>query len=166
MSRRRTSRRGNRRYVDPHGDEWDSQFEWFVYNGLRDLGYSVRRCTSSDSIAYHSQVKQGRCLECGSDGTVQERIYTPDLYVADDPTQSRDERGGYFIECKGYWPAEKRSLLRQVKEQNPSLDLRVLFAKVAKLTPKRSNVAYVNDIIHATAGAWNDGNLRWYYESS
>ena len=97
---------------------------------------------------------------------VQGRVYTPDLFVDHDPTWEGAERAGYFIECKGYWPAEKRSLLRQVVEQNESLDLRVLFAKVAKLTPKRSNVEYVNGIVHTTAGAWNNGNLRWYYESS
>ena len=101
-------------------------------------------------------------MECGSDEVVQNRIYTPDLFVDHDPTWKGAKRDGYFIECKGYWPAEKRSLLRQVVEQNEGLDLRVLFAKVAKLTPKRTNVEYVRNIVHTTAGAWNNGNLRWY----
>jgi len=152
-------KRRDRRFTDPGGDEWDSQFEFLVYTGLQGLGYSVRRCDKSDSVAYNHGVTQGRCLECGSAEVVQERNYTPDLYVVE--PQEEATGAGYYIECKGYFPADRRSQLRSVIQSNPDLDLRILFAAERKLTQAKTNIEYVHSYIKCGAGVWNNGALEW-----
>lgn len=150
-------------YTDPSGVQWDSRFEYVVFDRLRSLGYGVRKCTESDSFVYHTEVRQGRCMECSSSNVVQVRTYTPDLYVDYDPTEARSTaRLGFYIECKGYFPAEKRSLLRAVSACTEGADIRVLFAKLARLTPARSNVEYTNKIIRMPAGILTEKGVQWY----
>ena len=160
----RKRKRGNRQFIDPTGDVWDSQFEWHVYTGLRDQGYTVRRCDQRDSIAYHTPVKEGSCLECDGTEVVQRRVYTPDLWVVE-PEQADDAstRRGYFVECKGYFPQQRRAMLRCVAEQHPGIDLRFLFSKEVRLTKARTNVAYVCSMIKCPAAAWNNGSFEWRY---
>lgn len=152
----RRSKRGDRRFTSPSGELFDSEFEWRVYNGLRDRGYSVRRCDERDSIAYHTQVKAGRCLECDSANVAQSRIYTPDLWVVEpeQPDQGSARRG-YFVECKGYFPQQRRAMLRALKSQQPALDLRFVFSSEVRLTKARTNVEYVLTMIKAPATSWD-----------
>lgn len=161
--KKRKGRRGNFKFTAPDGEVWDSEFEWHVYTGLRDLGWTVRRCDKRDSITYHTPVQDGCCMECGGSDVVQVRSYTPDLWVVE-PQQSdgRPGRGPYLIECKGYFPRERRGMLTDFAVQNPSLDLRFLFSKVAKLTAAKTNVEYIHAYLKKTAGAWNNGNLEWF----
>jgi len=166
MPARRSNRGGwAKKFTDPDGVVWDSPLEWYVYTGLQDLGYSVRRCDERDAISYHTPVKQGRCLECGSSGTVQDRIYTPDLHVVEPQSKKRGlTRRAFIVECKGRFPQDRRSMLRCVKEQHPSLDLRFLFGSEKKLTPKRTNVEYVRSMIKCPAGVWVPGkDIKWRY---
>ena len=163
MPKKRRSRRGDFRYTDPSGVQWASQFEYIVYSGLRDSGYHIRKCDERDSFTYHSGVAKGQCLECGSREVVQVRTYTPDLYVDFDPTEVEGSaRLGFYIECKGYFPQEKRSLLRSVAACTEGSDIRVVFGKLARLTSARSNVEYVNSIIKMPAGIYKDGGITWY----
>jgi hypothetical protein len=146
---RKGSKRSDRRWIDPGGQEWDSKFEWLVYERLRSDGYRVRRCDESDSIAYHSGVRQGRCLECGSAQVVQERIYTPDLFVVG--RVGSDEQCRSAIECKGYFPGSKRNLFRSVAKQwgrewdeAEGPDLRIVFESNRLRGTALSSVEYVH----------------------
>lgn len=110
----------DRRWKDPDGNEWASEFEYRVYDGLRLLGYNVRKCGEGDSFSYTSKIIRGECVECGSTDIRQQRTYTPDLYI-DDLPEAAGPRGRY-IEVKGFWPADKRSLLRRAVRCNEDLD--------------------------------------------
>jgi hypothetical protein len=48
---------------------------------------------------------------------VQERTYTPDLFVGSN---------GFYLETKGYFPGPKRSLFRAVLASNPNADIRLV----------------------------------------
>lgn len=63
-----------------------------------------------------------------------ERKYFPDFII-----HSR-ELGKIYVEVKGYLRPEDRSKLRAVKRANPSIDLRLLFAKDNRIP--RSKMKY------------------------
>jgi len=128
---RKGVKRSDRRWIDEDGSEWDSQFECRVFHGLRGSGHRVRRCDQGDTIAYNSPVKQGGCLECGSDAVIQNRIYTADLFVVEDPQDPTG--GGYLVECKGYFAADKRSLFRSISKQIEGTSLRIIFESPKKM---------------------------------
>lgn len=65
---------------------------------------------------------------------VLERKYLPDFIV------HTREHGKIYVEVKGYLRPEDRSKLRAVKRDNPSIDLRLLFAKDNKIS--RSKLRY------------------------
>jgi hypothetical protein len=110
--------------MDPAGDVWASPFEFNVYEAIKAKGRNVARATESDSLNYTTSVKLGRCEKCGAHTVVQDRTYTPDLFVV----WERDAtgKGGYFVETKGHFPGPKRNLFRQVKAQHPDVDLRIV----------------------------------------
>ena len=117
------TKRSDRRWIDPDGEQWASKFEWRVFDHLRSSGANVRRCTSSDSIAYTEPKPNVTCLECGGSECVQERIYTPDLYIV---PHGGDDKSGYYIEAKGYFRKEKRQLFRHLRKSRADIDLRVV----------------------------------------
>jgi hypothetical protein len=123
------SKRSDRRWVDPTGEQWASKYEWETYEYLRAGGSNVRKCDSSDSVTYTERKRGCECLECGSGNVVQERRYTPDLYIIP-KVQPASE--GYYIEVKGYFRGEKRRLFRCLRDSRPDIDLRV----VAQMNPK------------------------------
>lgn len=115
-------KRSDRRWIDPTGEVWASKFEWQTYEHLRASGANVRRCGDSDSITYHESRPNVQCMACGSRECVQERIYTPDLYIIPkDP-----ELEGYYIEAKGYFRSEKRKLFRHLRKTRPDISLRAV----------------------------------------
>jgi hypothetical protein len=61
--------------------------------------------------------------------------YTPDFRV------KRKDNSVFFIESKGYFTAQDRSKLKQIKKQHPTIDLRLVFQKDNKLH-KASNTRY------------------------
>ncbi len=127
----------DRRYIDGTGTEWASRYEAEVYWHIRGLGVPVRKCKQggSDTFAYHSTVVRGRCLECESLDVVQDRTYTPDLFVGDPRGL---DAGGYYVEAKGYWRAPQRNLLRSVVKANPDLNLLFVFQKDLWITRGKS----------------------------
>jgi hypothetical protein len=164
MGRKVGFKRSDRRYQSDDGQLWDSEFEWKVFNGLRSNGYRIRRCDEGDTVSYHTPVKQGRCVECGSNDCVQERTYTPDIFVVESPCRSATGRN-YYIECKGYFPAEKRSLLRAVAGQSKGVDLRIVFERLVSLKgTKGTNVDYVHKYLKIPVGVWDRKEQRivWY----
>lgn len=148
----------DRRFVANDGTVWASKYEFLVYTQLRGLlGSRVRKCEqgSSDTVAYSSTVRGGRCLECESGSVVQDRTYTPDIYV--DPSREERDTGGAFIEAKGYWDAHHRNLLRSVARANPDLNLVLVFAADKWVTKGKSKYTdYVKSYLpNARAVVWS-----------
>lgn len=119
------TKRSDLRCKDPKGDIWASPFEFNVYDAiLLKEGFTIRRAGDSDSLAYGTAVRGGRCTKCGCDTVIQERSYTPDLYLV--RKGSARDTAGFYVEVKGYLPGPKRNLFRQVKAQHPDVDLRIV----------------------------------------
>lgn len=51
---------------------------------------------------------------------------------------------GIWLECKGYWDAKDRRKLKAVKEQNPDIDLRMVFQAPYNKIYKGSKTTYAN----------------------
>ena len=58
--------------------------------------------------------------------------YTPDFLLP----------SGIFLECKGYWDPEDRRKIKAVKEQNPYLDIRMVFQTPYNRINKKSKTTY------------------------
>ena len=58
--------------------------------------------------------------------------YTPDFILPN----------GVHLECKGYWDSEDRRKIRNVKEQHPELDLRMVFQSPYNKITKKSKTTY------------------------
>jgi len=124
------TKRSDRRWEDPDGTVWASRFEYEVFCILRDAtteaGSLVRKCEQGgvNTFHYHTPVRQARCVQCGSGQVVQERTYTPDVCVT---TRSKSGLPSTcYVEIKGYFPAEKRGLLRHFRQTGPDIDLVVV----------------------------------------
>jgi len=116
-------KKSDRRWRDPDGKVWASRFEWTVYDTLSRLGCNVRKCTERDSISYSEPKPNVKCMECGSLQCMQERIYTPDLFLI---PKGRGNGDGYFIETKGYFARDKRILFRCFRNDRQDIDLRLI----------------------------------------
>lgn len=106
-------------------------------------------------------------MECGDDKIVQERIYTPDLSVVErqpgDGGSADEGEAVYLLECKGYFPKERRSQLASLARERKDLSLRVMFTEERKLTSTLSNIEYVLKYMKWPAAAWNNGAYEWRY---
>mgnify|MGYP003126439533 FL=1 len=58
--------------------------------------------------------------------------YTPDFILPN----------GIWLECKGYWDAADRRKVKAVKEQNPDIDLRMVFQAPFNTISKKSKTTY------------------------
>ena len=58
--------------------------------------------------------------------------YTPDFILPN----------GIILECKGYWDSEDRRKIKRVKEQNPDIDLRMVFQSPFNTITKKSKTTY------------------------
>ena len=65
-------------------------------------------------------------------GYTIQHIYTPDFVLPN----------GVILECKGYWDAEDRRKIKNVKEQEPYLDLRMVFQSPYMKINKNSKTTY------------------------
>jgi hypothetical protein len=63
---------------------------------------------------------------------VIQHTYTPDFLLPN----------GIFLECKGYWDAEDRRKIRNIKEQSPELDIRMVFQSPFNKISKKSKTTY------------------------
>lgn len=117
-------KRSDKRWKAPDGTVWASKFEWTVYEHYRTSGACVRKCTEDDSVSYTEPKPFVNCMDCGGNNCVQERIYTPDLFVV--PKGAEPNSGGYYVEAKGYFRPEKRKLFRHLRNEGPDIDLRVV----------------------------------------
>jgi len=139
--RRSGQKRSDKRFTAPSGVEWASKFEWEVYESIGGAGVDVRKCGQGDSFHYHESKRQGKCLACGSSDVVQERTYTPDLCVT--PTPKGDSGPEpYYIEVKGYFRQQRRALFGHFLKQNQDLDIRIVFERDGRATPRMSYREY------------------------
>lgn len=63
---------------------------------------------------------------------VIQHIYTPDFLLSN----------GTYLETKGYWDANDRRKIKNVKEQHPDIDLRMVFQNPFNTISKRSKTTY------------------------
>ena len=63
---------------------------------------------------------------------VIQHTYTPDFLLPN----------GVFLECKGYWDSEDRRKIKAVKQQNPDLDIRMVFQSPFNKISKKSKTTY------------------------
>jgi len=65
-----------------------------------------------------------------------EHVYTPDFIL------QKKRNGDMVVETKGRWVAEDRKKLKLITEQNPDLDLRLLFQNPNQKIRKGSKTTY------------------------
>lgn len=58
--------------------------------------------------------------------------YTPDFLLPN----------GIYLEAKGYWDSADRRKVKNIKEQNPDLDIRMVFQDPYKKISKKSRTTY------------------------
>ena len=63
---------------------------------------------------------------------VIQHSYTPDFILPN----------GIWLECKGYWDPDDRRKIKAVKEQNPDLDIRMVFQSPFNKISKKSKTTY------------------------
>ena len=63
---------------------------------------------------------------------VIQHIYTPDFLLTN----------GVYLEAKGYWDANDRRKIKNVKQQHPDIDLRMVFQNPYNTISKRSKTTY------------------------
>ena len=59
-------------------------------------------------------------------------LYRPDFLLPN----------GIYLETKGYWPSSERRKQKAVKEQNPDLDIRMVFQAPYNKISKKSKTTY------------------------
>ena len=60
---------------------------------------------------------------------------------------------GIALECKGYWPSNERRKMKNVIEQNPQIDVRMVFQSPYNKISKKSKTTYAQ---------WCDRhNIKW-----
>jgi len=84
-----------------------------------------------EKIEYRRQVIRGIC-KCGNERVYQRRYYIPDFVL----------ENGIRLECKGRLTSQDRAKLVAVKQQHPTIDLRIVFGANNKLN-KNSQKRYM-----------------------
>jgi hypothetical protein len=125
--KRAGTKRGDRHWLDPDGNKWDSRYEYLVYRAYKDAGKEVRRTDKGDTFSFVLPISRGQCGACGSTQVGQLRTYTPDIYVSS--SSKEHEAVGYYVEAKGYLRAKERSLLRAFYKAHPDAPIRVLLQR-------------------------------------
>ena len=121
---------------------YKSKFEKRTAKQLSDA--KVKFKYEYKTFKYTSKVRTAaRCSACGSRDIIINRNYTPDFFLD----------SGIIIETKGRWTTADRYKMLEVRTQNPTLDLRMLFMSDNKIS-KQSKTRYsdwcsTNDIPYA-----------------
>jgi hypothetical protein len=131
------TKHSDRRWLSPSGEEFDSKFEYEVYDTF-DKSAAVRRTTKGDTLAYTSPIRNGSCISCGGTEVGQQRHYTPDLFAI--PSDSKHKAIGYYVEVKGYLRPRERSLFRSIYKAHSHVDLRLLFATDFRATGTKGRI--------------------------
>ena len=88
-----------------------------------------------------------------------ERTYTPDFLV--DTIMGRS----FYVEAKGYFTSADRTKLLAVREQNPGIDIRLVFQRANNKLSKRSRTTYAQ-WADKHDFKWAEGTVpnAWLYE--
>lgn len=74
---------------------------------------------------------------------VIQHSYTPDFILPN----------GVWLECKGYWDSKDRKKIKSVLQQNPDIDLRIVFQAPYNTISKKSKTTYAS---------WCEkNNIKW-----
>jgi len=70
---------------------------------------------------------------------------------------------GTVLECKGYWDANDRRKVKAVKDQNPDLDLRMIFQAPYNKISKKSKTTYAKwcERHKILWTAWHNIPMEW-----
>ena len=79
--------------------------------------------------------------------------YTPDFLL----------NKGIYLECKGYWDSADRRKVKNVVEQHPEIDLRMVFQAPYNKINKRSSTTYAKfcDKKNILWTAWHNIPIEW-----
>lgn len=105
-----------------------SGLERLHYDQLKESG--VKFEYEPIKIEYRRRVVKGVCKKCGHEEVYQRKIYIPDWVL----------ENGIHIESKGRLTSQDRAKLMAVKQQHPTIDLRIVFGannKIHKAKAKR-----------------------------
>ena len=80
----------------------------------------------SHSYMYMLKIYRAECMDCNGSDVWKKHWYTPDFFL----------ENGVVVEAKGKFTAKDRKIIAAMKEQHPELDLRVLFTRNNKISPK------------------------------
>lgn len=149
------TKRKDMRFRSPDGQEWDSRFEWQVFDVYVRAGWKVRRTAkgSSDTLSYVLPVRAATCLGCGSSEIGQQRKYTPDVFCDGSPVGGK--AGEYFIEVKGYLRAAQRSLLRAFCKARKDVDLRIIYQRDFPISAKSTISQWTARFLKIPYAIWN-----------
>lgn len=111
-------------------NKYRSGFEERIAKQLEDNG--IEFTYEEEKYKYRTRVTMGICGKCNHTTVYQQRTYTPDFKMV---------AAGIRLEVKGRLTARDRTKLVAVKEQNPNLDLRLIFGADNKIT-KTSSTRY------------------------
>tara|TARA_E500000305_G_scaffold40037_1_gene30597 strand:- start:515 stop:871 length:357 start_codon:yes stop_codon:yes gene_type:complete len=83
-----------------------------------------------------------------------EHTYTPDFFL---PNKH------LYLEAKGYWRPADRRKIKTIKEQNPDLDLRMVFQNPYNTISKKSKTTYAQwcERHGILWSSWHDIPLEW-----
>lgn len=150
------TKRRDMRFRAPDGSEWDSKFEWQVYDEyLRSAeGRKIRRTIQGgpDTLSYSVPVRNATCNSCGSAEVSKQRRYTPDMVY--DGLGAAGDLGTYFIETKGYLRAPERSLLRAFCKARQDVSLRIIYQRDFPVNKKLSITQWTAKYLKIPYAVW------------
>lgn len=158
LGRKVGTKRADRRWQDAKGELWASRFESLVYEAGIRANLKVRKCSKGgdDTVAYRSKVLHGVCESCKSTDISQERRYTPDLCVIQDPQEgSAGQPSEYYVETKGYLRGPQRSLLRSLCKAGAIADLRFILQSNYRATAKLTLGEWISKYLNCKWAVWD-----------
>ena len=83
-----------------------------------------------------------------------QHLYTPDFFL---PNKH------IYLETKGYWDPADRRKMKAVKEQNPDLDIRMVFQSTFNKISKKSKTTYAKwcERHKIPWTSWHDIPMEW-----
>lgn len=116
-----------------------SKFERKVADSLKARG--VKYEYECYTLEYHEPIRGGWCGDCGGRNATKTRWYTPDFYLAQRCSDSKNDSRissrvdkGIYIETKGRFTAADRNKMLLVKQAWPDLDIRMVFMADNKIS--------------------------------
>lgn len=105
---------------------YKSGLEASVAASLKENGIEFRY--EPETLKYRKRVVKGVCDACGGDKTSQRCTYRPDFVL-----RRGDKGDRWYIEVKGHFSPADRAKMVAVKQDNPELDIRLIFGANNKL---------------------------------